>query len=87
MNWVKKRKLPATEAITHNDHPCLTPDCLWNALHSTFNTALYCSVNLSILKEIVHKPCQTWNSFSRYEFKSAISKCIDTSALGLDKMT
>ena len=87
MNWVKKRKLPVTEAITHNDRPCLTSDCLWNALHSTFNTTLHCHVNLSILREIAHKPCQTWNSFSRYEFKSAISKCIDTSALGLDKMT
>ena len=87
MNWVKKRKLPATEAITHNDCPCLTPNCLWNALHSTFNTALHQHVNLSILKEIVHKSRQTWNSFSRYEFKSAISKCIDTPAPGPDKMT
>jgi len=87
MNWVKKRKLPATEMITHNDRPCLTPECLWTALHSTFNTALHCPINLSVLDEIPHKSCQTWNSFSRYEFKSAISKCIDTSAPGLDKMT
>ena len=87
MNWVKKRKLPATEAITHNNCPCLTPDCLWNALHNTFNTALYCRINLSILGEIAHKPHQTWNSFSKYEFKLAISKCIDTSAPGPDKMT
>jgi len=87
MNWVKKRKLPVTEVITHNDRPCLTPDCLWNTLHSTFNTALHRRVNLSILDEIAHKPRQTWNYFSRYEFKSAISKCIDTSAPGPDKMT
>jgi len=87
MNWVKKRKLPATEAITHNDHPCLTPKCLWTALHSTFNTALHRSVNLSVLDEIAHKPRQTWNSFSGYEFKSAIGKYTDTSAPGLDKMT
>ena len=87
MNWVKKRKLPATEAITYNDRPCLTPDCLWNVFHNTFNTALHCRVNLSILDEIAHKPRQTWNSFSRYEFNSAISKCIDTSAPGPDKIT
>ena len=87
MNWVKKRKLPATKAITHNDQPCLTPKCLWTALHSTFNTALHCPINLSILDKIAHKPRQTWNSFSKYEFKSAIGKYTDTSALGPDKMT
>jgi len=87
MNWVKKKKLPATEAIKHNDHPCLTPDSLWNTLHSSFNTALHRCVDLNILNEVAHKPLQSWNSFSRYEFKSAISKCIDTSAPGPDKMT
>jgi len=87
MNWVKKRKLPATEAIKHNDHPCLTPDSLWNALHSSFNTALHCHVDLNILNEVVYKPLQSWNSFSRYEFKLAISKCIDISAPGPDKLT
>jgi len=28
MNWVKKRKLPATEAIKFYDTPCLTPESL-----------------------------------------------------------
>jgi len=28
MNWVKSRKLPAIEAIKHNDCPCLTPENL-----------------------------------------------------------
>ena len=28
MNWIKKRKLPATEAIKHDDHFCLIPDSL-----------------------------------------------------------
>ena len=28
MNWVKKRKPPATEAIEYNNHPCLTPNSL-----------------------------------------------------------
>jgi len=87
MNWVKKRKLPATEAIKHNSHPCTTPESLWNALHSSFNTALHRHVDLNILNEVVHKPLQSWNSFSRYEFKSAISKCIDTFAPGPDKLT
>ena len=28
MNWVKKRKLPAIEAIKYNESPCLTPENL-----------------------------------------------------------
>jgi len=28
MNWVKKRKLPATEVIKFNNRPCLTPESL-----------------------------------------------------------
>jgi len=87
MNWVKKKKLPATEAIKYNDRPCLTPDSLWNALHSSFNMALHRHVNLNIINEVTHKSLQSWSPFSRYKFKSAISKCIDTSAPGPEKMT
>ena len=87
MNWVKKRKLPAIEAIKHNDRPCLTPESLWNALHSTFNTALHCQVDVEILNEIAQKPSQNWGSFSRSEFLSAISKCADSSSPGPDKLT
>jgi len=56
MNWIKRRKLPATEAINHNGHPCLSPKSLWNALHSTFNTTLNRQVNLNILNEVEYKP-------------------------------
>jgi len=87
MNWVKKRKLPATEAIKYNESPCLSPDSLWNALHSSFNTALHHQVDFNILNKVKHKPCQTWNVFSRYEFRSAIHKCIDSSAPGPDRMS
>ena len=87
MNWVKKRKLPATEAIKYNSSPCLSPDSLWNAFHSSFNTALHRQVDFNILNEVKHKPCQVWNQFSRYEFKSAIHKYIDSSAPGPNKMS
>ena len=87
MNWVKKRKLPATEAIKLNDRPCLTPESLWNALHSSFNTALHHQVDFSILNEVVCKPSQRWNTFSRYEFKSAISRYKDSSSPGPDRLT
>ena len=87
MNWVKKRKLPATEAIKFNDTPCLSPKSLWHALHNSFNTALHRQVNPSVLNEVECKPRQTWTPFSRFEFVSAISKCVDSSALGPDKIT
>ena len=58
MNWVKKRKLPAIEAIKYNESPCLTPKNLWNALHNTFNTVLHCQVNVEILHEVTQKPTQ-----------------------------
>jgi len=86
-NWIKSRKLPAIEAIYHNNRPCTTLDSLWNALHSSFNTALNRHVDLNILNEIERKPSQQWNSFSKAEFKSAISKCNDSSAPGLDKLS
>ena len=87
MNWVKKIKLPATEAIKYNRSPCLSPDSLWNALHNSFNTALHRQVDFDILNEVKHKPCQVWNSFSKFEFRSAIQKCVDTSAPGPNRLS
>ena len=86
MNWVKKKKLPVTEVIKYDDRPCLTPKSLWNTLHSSFNTALHHQVDFSILNEVARKPSQRWNPFSRYEFKSAISKCKNSSSPGPDKL-
>ena len=87
MNWIKRRKLPTIEAISHDGQPCLTLDSLWNALHKTFNSALNHQVDLNILNEIEHKPPQMWSPFSRSEFQSAISKCSDSSAPGPDKLS
>ena len=87
MNWVKRRKPPATEAIEYNNRPCFTPNSLWDALHNMFNMALHRQVDTSILNEIDHKPSQVWMPFSRYKFESAIHKCSDNSAPGPDKMT
>ena len=87
MNWIKRRKLPAIEAINHNGQPCLTLDSLWNALHKTFNSAQNRQVDLNILDEIKRKPPQKWSLFSKSEFLSAISKCKDSSAPGPDKLS
>ena len=87
MNWTKRRKLPAIEAINHDGQPCLTLDSLWNALHKSFNSAQNCQVDLNILGEIKRKPPQKWSPFSKNEFLSAISKCKDSSAPGPDKLS
>ena len=87
INWVKKRKLPATKAIKYNSSPCLSPDSLWTALHNSFNTALHRQVNVNILNKIEYKPHQIWNPFSKFEFRSAIQKCVDTSVPGPDRMS
>jgi len=57
-NWIKSRKLPAIEAIYHNNQPCTTLDSLWNMLHSSFNTMLNRYVDLNILNEIERKLSQ-----------------------------
>jgi len=40
MNWISRHKLPAIKAIKYDGCLCLSPESLWDALHSTFNTTL-----------------------------------------------
>ena len=87
MNWVNKQKLPAIKAIKYNDQPYLIIEDLWQALHLTFNTALHCRVDISILDEIIDKSSFSWAPFSKEEFKSAIVNCNNSSTLGLDKLS
>jgi len=56
MNWVRKRKLPATKAIQYNKKPCTDLDSLWNALYSFYNATQNRPINPSILKEIPNIP-------------------------------
>jgi len=81
MNWIRRRQLLAVEAIKYNGHPCLSPESLWDALHSTFNTAL------NTLNEIKCKPSLQWFPFSKEEFKQVISNCNNSSVPGPDKLT
>ena len=87
MNWVNKHKLPTIEAIKYNNQQCLNIDDLWNVLHSTFNKALHCQVNVKILDEIPEKPTSSWPSFSKKEFKITIANCNNTFASGPDKLS
>ena len=87
MNWVNKHKLPATEAIKYEGNPCITTECLWEALHTTFNLALHRQIDKEVLNEIGSKPTSIWVPFSKEEFQQALIKCNNSSALGPDKLT
>ena len=87
MNWINRYKLPVIEAIKYDGQPCLSLDSLWNALHDSFNTALNRHVNINILSKIEHKATSSWSPFSKEEFKQVISKCNNSSAPELDKLS
>jgi len=86
INWINKCKLPAIEAIKYNGQPCLSPDSLWRALHSFFNTALHRQVDVNVLNEIGSKTTSSWKLFSKEEFRQAINKCNNSSVPGPDKL-
>ena len=75
------------ETIKHNGLPCLLLNSLWNTLYSSFNNALDCQVDISILDEIGNKPISNWSPFSKEKFKIAISSCNNLSTLDLDKLS
>jgi len=53
-------------------------------LYQIFNSAQNYQIDSSLLNEIPLKPTMEWLSFSKKEFKSAINKCNNPSAPGLD---
>ena len=87
MNWVNKHKLPAMKAIKYDNQLCLTLDSLWNALHFSFNTALYWQVDSKILDKIGNKQATAWAPFSKEEFKIVISSCNNSSTPEPDKLS
>ena len=87
MSWVNKHKLPVIESIKYNDCQCLKIKNLWHALHSTFNKALHCQVNANVLDEINDKSILPWPTFSKEEFRLALSNCNNLSASGPDKLS
>jgi len=82
-----KHKLPAIEAIKYDSQPCLSPDSLWRALHSSFNTTLHHQVDVNVLNEIGSKVTSFWKLFSKEEFRQVINKCNNLLAPKPDKLT
>ena len=87
MKWIKKYKLPAIEAIEYNSWPYLELEDLWQALHSLFNLAQSCRINLDLLEEIQNKPVIMWRLFYENEFKNVILKCNNSLTLESDKLS
>jgi hypothetical protein len=56
MGWVSPCKTPPVEEILYQGMPCTSPDQLWNALHSTLNSALDRPTDLSILGDKWESP-------------------------------
>jgi len=87
MNWVNKCKLLAIEMIKYNGQPCLELDDLWQALHSSFNTAQFQEIDETILKELDLFSLSIWLNFLEEEFIHAIANCNNSSAPGPDKLS
>jgi len=87
MNWIKKCKLLAIEAIQYNSQSCIEIDDLWQALHLSFNSAQDCQINPQLLEEIPGKETMKWNPFSKKELFSVIKKCNNSLTPRPDKLS
>ena len=87
MNWVNKQRLPAIKIIKYNSLPCLEINNLWQALHSSFNTAQSHIIDESVFPEIGHFLSSPWIYFLKEEFTSVITKCSNKLAPSPDKLT
>ena len=87
INWVNKCKLSVVEAIQYEGCPCIKLEDLWNALHSSFNSAQAQEVDIYFLNKIPDKTTTEWNPFSKKELIDAIKKCNNSCTPGPDKLT
>jgi hypothetical protein len=85
MDWVGPHKTPPVEAILYQGVPCTSPDHLWNALHSTFNSALDRPIDLSVLGNKWESPSiRAWMPYPAVEMLDALTGTSNQSAPGPD---
>ncbi|KAF8960197.1 hypothetical protein BDZ97DRAFT_1604048, partial [Flammula alnicola] len=89
MNWVQQRKLPPSEAIQYRNlqyrgEPCNDLPALWDALRSTYNSALDRTYDAVLLESIPQLPVREWAPFSPLELTEALSACSGLSSPGPD---
>ncbi|CAA7261906.1 unnamed protein product [Cyclocybe aegerita] len=87
VEWVKQCKLPPCEAIRNGDQSCHDMDDLWDALHSTYNSASGREYDALVLDELPDEPVREWADFSEHELLSALKGCSNSSAPGPDHVT
>jgi hypothetical protein len=89
MPWARERKLPAVEAIINNEGiSCISPNMIFDTLHSMFNSANNRTTNLNRLFDgISEAEEQDWAKFSIQEVKDALEKCAKNSAPGPDHIS
>ena len=87
MNWVKKYKLPAIEAIQYRGQLYLELNDLQQALHLSFNLVQHHYINMDLLEKLPSKLIIRWKLFLEDKFKSAISKCNNKLTPGPDKLS
>ena len=73
--------------IKYNGQPCLELDDLWQALHSSFNTAQFHQIDENVLNELDLYSLSLWASFSEIDFTSIIIKYNNLSASEPDKLS
>ena len=81
INWVKKHKLPAVEAIQYEGCLCIKLKDLWNAFYKSFNSTQERKVDIYFLDKIPNKPT------AKNKLINVIEKCNNLFVLGLDKLT
>ena len=86
MNWVKKHKLLAIEAIQYNKCLYIKLNNLWLACYISFNLAQSQQISIDILHEVENKPVTKWSPFLEEEFTSAITKYNNLSTPEPDKL-
>jgi hypothetical protein len=88
MDWVGPRKTPPVESISYQGAPCTTPDLLWNALHSTFNSAQDRPIDLTVLGDKWESPTiRAWIPYSAAKMLDALLGTSNRSAPGPDHIS
>jgi len=87
MNWIKKCKLLAIEALQFNRCLYIKLEDLWQALHQTFNSAQDCQINVHLLDKVPMKSILEWSLFSKEKFRDTIKKYSISSTPGSDHIS
>jgi hypothetical protein len=88
MDWVGPRKTPPVKSISYQGSPCTTLDLLWNALHSTFNSAQDRPIDLTVLGDKWESPTiRAWVPYSAAKMSDALLGTSNRSAPGPDHIT